>query len=169
MSLFDRAAYRVRQLRRSLWPRVTRAERDDAGRVLGERLYPLFDSMHPADQRHCLDVYERLVAGACTDGEMLQAALIHDAGKGSIAGARFGVHHRIVYVVLQGFPSLLDGLARRNRGIRSRAGIRRSGWYFAAAQGDGRWLAGRTRRDSERSGRPIVTSAHGYPPRRIEP
>jgi hypothetical protein len=119
MSLFDRAAYRVRQLRRSLWPRVTRAERDDAGRVLGERLYPLFDSMHPADQRHCLDVYERLVAGACTDGEMLQAALIHDAGKGSIAGARFGVHHRIVYVVLQGFPSLLDGLARRNRGIRS--------------------------------------------------
>lgn len=119
MFSIDRAAYRVRQLRRSLWPRVTRAEREDASRVLGPELYPLFASMHSADQRHCLDVHARLVAGGCTNGEMLQAALIHDAGKGSIAGARFGVHHRIVYVVLQGFPGLLDGLARRNRSIRS--------------------------------------------------
>ncbi|MEK7246977.1 MAG: hypothetical protein AAB092_00745 [Chloroflexota bacterium] len=119
MFSIDRAAYRVRQLRRSLLPRVTRAERDDTRLVLGPQLFPLFASMQPADQRHCLDVHARLVAGGCTNGEMLQAALIHDAGKSSIAGARFGMHHRIVYVVLQGFPGLLDGLARRNRGIRS--------------------------------------------------
>jgi hypothetical protein len=119
MFSIDRAAYRVRQLRRSLWPHVTQAERGEARRVLGPQLYPLFASMQMADQRHCLDVYERLVAGACTDGEMLQAALIHDAGKGSIAGARFGVRHRVAYVVLQRFPSALDSLARRNSGIRS--------------------------------------------------
>lgn len=119
MSLFDRAAYRIRQLRRSLWPRVTRAEREDARRVLGAQLYPLFASMQPADQRHCLDVFERLVASGCTDHEMLQAALIHDAGKGTIAGARFGVHHRVTFVVLQRFPGALNALARRNHGIRS--------------------------------------------------
>lgn len=119
MFLIDRAAYRVQQLRRSLWPRVTQAERDDARHVLGPQIYPLFASMHPADQRHCLDVYQRLVAGGCTDGEMLQAALIHDSGKGAIAGARFGVHHRVAYVALQRFPGTLDALARRNRGIRS--------------------------------------------------
>lgn len=119
MFSIDRAAYRVRQLRRSLWPRVTRAEREDARRVLGSQLSPLFASMQPADQRHCLDVYQRLVSGGCIDGEMLQAALIHDAGKSSIAGARFRVRHRIAYVVLQRFPGALDALARRNRGIRS--------------------------------------------------
>ena len=111
MSLFDRAAYRVRQLRRSLWPRVTRTEREDARRILGANLYPLFASMQPADQRHCLDVCERLVSAGCTDGEMLQAALIHDAGKGSIAGARFGVHHRVVYVC----PPALPGRPRLPR------------------------------------------------------
>jgi hypothetical protein len=119
MSLFDRAAYRVRQLRRSLWPRVMQADRDSARGVLGPRLYPLFASMRPADQRHCLDVYAQLVAGGCSDAEMLQAALIHDAGKGSIAGARFGVHHRVAYVALERFPGVLDRLARLNGGIRS--------------------------------------------------
>lgn len=119
MFSIDRAAYRAGQLRRSLWPRVTRAEREDALRVLGPQLYPLFASMQATDQRHCLDVYERLAAGGSTDGEMLQAALIHDAGKGAIAGARFGVHHRVAYVALERFPRTLDALARRNRGIRS--------------------------------------------------
>ena len=119
MFSIDRAAYRVRQLRRSLWPHVTLTEIESARRVLGPQLYPLFVSMQPADQRHCLDVYEALVAGSCIDAEMLQAALIHDAGKGAIAGARFGVHHRVAYVALQRFPAALDALARRNRGIRS--------------------------------------------------
>lgn len=119
MSSLDRAFYRVRQLRRSLWPRVTSAERQQARVTLGPQLYPLFASMQPADQRHCLDVYEHLAAAGCTDEEMLQAALIHDAGKGAIAGARFGVHHRVLYTVLQRFPRAIDALARRNRGMRS--------------------------------------------------
>lgn len=119
MSSIDRAAYRIRQLRRTLRPRVAPSERDEAKRILGERLYPLFESMQTADQRHCLDVFERLTAEGCSDIEILQASLIHDAGKGRIAGARFGVHHRVLFVALQRLPKAIDALARRNRGIRS--------------------------------------------------
>jgi hypothetical protein len=119
MSLTDRAVYRARQLRRSLWPRITQSEIDEARRVLGPQLYPLFASMQPADQRHCLDVLEHLEDSGCTDTEVLQAALIHDAGKGHIAGARFGVHHRVAYVALEHIPGALGTLARYNRGLRS--------------------------------------------------
>ena len=51
--------------------------------------------------------------------EMLQSALIHDAGKGRIAGARFGLRHRVAYVGLERTPRLLDRLARYNRGLAS--------------------------------------------------
>jgi hypothetical protein len=91
----------------------------EARRFLGPRLSHLFDSMLPADQRHCLDVYRKLIAHGCTDSEMLQAALIHDAGKGHLAGASFGVHHRIAYVALERTPRLLNRLARHNRGLAS--------------------------------------------------
>jgi hypothetical protein len=119
MSSSDRARYRFRQLRRSLRPNVRAGDLITARHVLGERLFPLFESMQGADQLHCLDVYRRLVADGCTDAEMLQAALIHDAGKGRIAGARFGVRHRVAYVALERTPRLLDRLARYNRGLAS--------------------------------------------------
>src|SRR5258708_33230300 len=119
MSSSDRARYRFRQLRRSVRPNVWAGDLNTARRVLGEGLFPLFDSMQAADQLHCLDVYQRLVKGGCTDTEMLQAALIHDAGKGRIAGARFGVRHRVAYVALERTPRLLDRLARYNRGLAS--------------------------------------------------
>ena len=119
MSSSDRARYRFRQLRRSLRPNVRASDLNTAQRVLGDRLFPLFDSLQAADQLHCLDVYRRLVADGCDDPEMLQAALLHDAGKGRIAGARFGVRHRVAYVVLERTPRLLDCLARYNRGLAS--------------------------------------------------
>jgi hypothetical protein len=119
MSSSNGARYRFRQLRRSLRPNVRAGDLNTARRVLGERLFPLFDSMQAADQLHCLDVYQRLVKTGCSDAEMLQAALIHDAGKGRIAGARFGVRHRVAYVALERKPSLLDRLARYNRGLAS--------------------------------------------------
>ena len=118
MSLFD-LRYRIRQLRRSLRPVVTHNDQIEARRILGDRLYPLFDSMQSADQRHCLDVYRKLIASGCTDAEVLQTALIHDAGKGRLAGARFGVWHRVAYVGLEHTPRLLDRLARHNRGLGS--------------------------------------------------
>jgi hypothetical protein len=119
MSSSDRARYRFRQLRRSLRPNVRAGDLNTARRVLGEPLFPLFDSMQAADQLHCIDVYQRLVKAGCTDAEMLQAALIHDAGKGRIAGARFGVRHRVIYVALERTPRLLDRLAQYNRGLAS--------------------------------------------------
>lgn len=119
MSSRPNLLYRIGQLRRSLRPIVRPDERIEARRVLGQRLYPLFDSMQAADQRHCLDVYHKLIARGCADAEMLTAALIHDAGKGRIAGARFGLHHRVAYVALERTPRLLDRLARHNRGLGS--------------------------------------------------
>jgi hypothetical protein len=98
---------------------VTPAERLQALDVLGDGLFPLFTSMQSADQRHCLDVYERLLAAGTTDHEMLTAALIHDAGKGSISGARFGVLHRVLYTAIERWPGVVRNIARWNRGIRS--------------------------------------------------
>ena len=118
-SLFDRAAYRVRQLRRSLRPRVDDTERDRAREILGPQLFPLFDSMQATDQRHCLDVYKRLTDTGCNDAEVLTAALIHDAGKGRIAGARFGVHHRILYTAIERWPQLVNATAQVDPGMRA--------------------------------------------------
>jgi hypothetical protein len=116
---FSDVRYRLVQFRRSLRPIVRPDDLIEAQRVLGPRLYPLFDSMQSTDQRHCLDVYRKLIAHGCTDADILKAALIHDAGKGRLAGARFGLHHRVAYVALERTPRLLDRLARHNRGLGS--------------------------------------------------
>ncbi len=46
----------------------------------------LFDRMHPADQRHGLDVVASLRAGGHDDPELLLAGLFHDAAKGRGTG-----------------------------------------------------------------------------------
>ena len=51
--------------------------------------------MTPRDQQHCLDVYRRLKEQGHDDGDLLAAALLHDAGKGHIA-----LWHRVVFVRL---------------------------------------------------------------------
>ena len=117
MSLLDRARYRAGQLTNALRPKVREEEVAQALRVLGPGLFPLFESMQKADQRHCLDVYEALLERHTEDAEMLQAALLHDAGKGSIARADFGVRHRVAYVVLERSRGLLNRAAKYNRGL----------------------------------------------------
>jgi hypothetical protein len=52
----------------------------------------LFDSMHVADRRHGLDVVAALRSEGVTDPDVLVAALVHDAGKGST-----GVWPRVAY------------------------------------------------------------------------
>jgi len=111
--LLSRAFYRTRQLVSALNPRVTETECEAAQRVLGDRLYPLFESMQPADQRHCLDVFERLLQDGSPDAAMLQAALIHDCGKGSLAGAEITIPDRVAFVLLTPFPRALDVAAKR--------------------------------------------------------
>ena len=43
--------------------------------------------MQPRDQRHCFDVYRSLRRQGGSDREVLQAALLHDAGKGRLAAS----------------------------------------------------------------------------------
>jgi hypothetical protein len=117
--LFDRALYRVGQLRRALNPAVTSTELDAARNTLGDRLYPLFASMHSADQRHCLDVFEALLAAGHTEPHILAAALLHDCGKGAIAGAAIGLRHRIGYVILAPAPPLQRAACRLSPGLAS--------------------------------------------------
>ena len=117
--MVSRAFYRIGQFRRALKPHVTSTERESARRTLGPGLYPLFESMALADQRHCLDVFEVLLGQGQTDADLLQAALIHDCGKGSIAGARIAVWHRVLFVLLGPFPVLRRLAARFSGGMRA--------------------------------------------------
>ena len=73
---------KVRQARRHLLARVSRRERDDLSGWLDHAQLALFDTMHVADRRHGLDVVAALRAAGERDPEVLQAGLLHDAGKG---------------------------------------------------------------------------------------
>ena len=81
---------------------------------------PLFNSMLKHDQRHCIDVYTKLREWGCEDLEVLTAALLHDAGKGSMAGGRVRLWHRVAYVLLEaGAPQMIRPVSRYSRGIRA--------------------------------------------------
>lgn len=116
MSLFSRALYRARQFREALRPTMSAAEQREAEETLGPDLAPLFASMQRRDQRHCFDVYASLRRPRSDRGgdqEILQAALLHDAGKGRLAGAHVRLWHRVAYVLLEAAsPGLLHRLAR---------------------------------------------------------
>jgi hypothetical protein len=73
--------------------------------------------MQVSDQRHCLDVYRWLQNRGCNDPDTLTAALIHDAGKGRLAGGRIRLWHRVMYVLLAPAPSLLAAFARASHGM----------------------------------------------------
>jgi hypothetical protein len=80
----NRPAYRIWQVWRSLVPRpLDDEDRDVLRSRLPEPARRLFVAMSRGDQRHSLDVYRALLARGCGDPEMLQAALLHDCGKGS--------------------------------------------------------------------------------------
>ena len=112
-------ASRTRQFRAHLRARVAPAERAalEAWTTRGQRT--LFDSMHIADRRHGLDVVSSLRADGATDPDLLQAGLLHDAGKGDT-----GVWPRVAYTLearygswvpstvswLPGFASALERL-----------------------------------------------------------
>ncbi len=116
-----RPLYRARQLFASLRTEIGEAERGEAAELLGERLFPLFEAMVPRDQRHCLDVLQTLQRQGFQDRDVLQAALLHDAGKGE--GVR--LWQRVAYVLLASISrGLLERLARRGVPFgRLRAGL----------------------------------------------
>lgn len=118
MSLVSKPLYRTRQFFVALRPRVNGAEYAQASAHLGPQLTALFDSMTPRDRRHCLDVFRHLVDAGCDDPDVLKAALLHDAGKGSMSGAKVRLWHRVVYVVLAAAaPRILARVSRRRGGF----------------------------------------------------
>jgi hypothetical protein len=76
-----RVRYRAGQVRWALAARVRPPDDTAARRILPEALLGLFDRMPPADRAHGLSVLADLVAAGETDPVVLQAALLHDAGK----------------------------------------------------------------------------------------
>ncbi len=107
----SRPLYRARQFFVALRPRLEEAERAEAASVLGPELWLLFDSMSARDQRHCLDVYRVLRSHGCEDKDLLMAALLHDAGKGRLAGTRVRLWQRVAYVLLgTAAPGMLNRL-----------------------------------------------------------
>ena len=84
---------KVRQAVRHLGGRVSPAEREALAGWLTAAQLRLFDAMHPADQRHGLDVAAALRDGGRDDTELLLAALLHDCSKGP--GVR--LPHRVAW------------------------------------------------------------------------
>ena len=116
--MFDRPLYRTRQFFGSFRPRFRDGERAEAAALLGDRLWPLFESMNARDQRHSIDTFRLLKAQACVDVELLSAALLHDVGKGRLAGARVRLWHRVVYVLLAASaPPMLRRLTNGRGGL----------------------------------------------------
>jgi len=103
-----RARYRLGQFWRYLFPRpLSPAEQAEVGRVLPLPLLTLFRRLAPGEQRHSLAVMRRLVAQGEARPELLQAALLHDAGK---SAAPLGLVGRSIVVLAR---RLLPGASGR--------------------------------------------------------
>jgi hypothetical protein len=100
--------HRVEQFFGHLTARVAPDELAQARRILPAAAWPLFAAMPIADRRHALDVTQRLISAGHDDPDLLCAALLHDAAKGT----RLRLRHRVTGVVLQSLsPRLLARLA----------------------------------------------------------
>ncbi len=112
MRLASRALYRSRQFFGSVRPRIDEALREQAFALLNDSQQTLFLAMTTRDQQHCLDVYNALREDEHDDADLLVAAMLHDAGKGTIE-----LWHRVAFVLLEAAsPRLLDRIARPGNG-----------------------------------------------------
>lgn len=116
--MFSRPLYRTRQFFGAFRPHIENSERGEAAALLGDRLWTLFESMGKRDQRHSIDTFRLLKEQGCADRELLTAGLLHDIGKGRLAGARVRLWHRVVYVLLAtGAPPLLRHVTNGRGGL----------------------------------------------------
>ena len=100
--------HRFEQFIGHLTARVRPEEAQLARDLVPRTAWPLFERMATADQRHGLDVMQRLVAAGHEDRDLLAAALLHDAAKGD----RMRLWHRVSGVLLEAFaPRLLERMA----------------------------------------------------------
>jgi hypothetical protein len=97
---------KVRRFARYFFARVSGSERRRLTAWLTAPQLALFDAMHPADQRHGLDVVRALRAAGHDDADLLMAGLLHDCGK----GRAIHVWHRVAW-------SLADHYGQRMRAL----------------------------------------------------
>ncbi len=88
--------YRVQQFTLALGAQAVQSREEDLAQHLDERQQQLFCRMPAADQHHCLAVFRWLREAGHSDPSLLQAALIHDAGKSL---GPVGMRHRVVAVL----------------------------------------------------------------------
>ena len=98
--------HRVTQLVGHLTARVSARDLARSHEILPPSAWALFDGMPVADQRHGLDVAGRLLARGIDDRDVLAAALLHDAAKGT----RLRIWHRVGGVLL---AAVAPGALRR--------------------------------------------------------
>jgi hypothetical protein len=100
--------HRVAQFVGYLTARVGPGEEERARTLIPGGAWPLFAGMPTADRRHALDVAARLLERGQRDPDLLTAAILHDAAKGS----RMRLWHRVAGVLLQAaVPRALTRLA----------------------------------------------------------
>jgi hypothetical protein len=103
--VLDRWLYRSRQFLGAAFARVSEEDMAEARRVLGSGLYTLFRAMPEQYRVHALVVYRRVKSGGGSDTALLQAALLHDAGKYDPGTGRYvTVVHRVAIVLLGALP-----------------------------------------------------------------
>ncbi|HEX5465431.1 MAG TPA: hypothetical protein VFW92_02020 [Candidatus Limnocylindrales bacterium] len=102
-------ATKVRQTWRHLSGRLTPAERAALDAWLTEPQRQLFATMHPADQRHGLDVVTALRAAGHDEPDLLLAGLFHDAAK----GPQVRLVHRVAWSLGEHYgPAVRSAAAR---------------------------------------------------------
>jgi hypothetical protein len=111
------ALYRVQQFLSSLWPRVSGKERALVAECLPPAAAALFGQMARRDQRHSLDVFQRVRQTAPDQADLAAAALLHDAAKTALPGRRLRLCHRVLIVLLQAArPGWVQQIARDDPG-----------------------------------------------------
>jgi hypothetical protein len=82
-TLMALVAYRLKQVYQQLGfvSPLIYGDYAEIERWLPASALPLFQTMSPADQQHCLRVCRGLRARGCDELDMLAAALLHDVGK----------------------------------------------------------------------------------------
>lgn len=109
------ALYRVQQFVRAAtaWARPGEDGGEFAGRYLPPAAVTLFLGMSRYDRQHALSVCCALEQRGHTERDLLAAALLHDAGKSVVHGARVRLWHRVAVVLIHAFwPGLLGRLAK---------------------------------------------------------